>query len=180
MLVSVRQTTCSLSLESLIFLFRGIRTELFRAKMGWSRIKCVAPLWLHGHWELLQSRSDLIWKFFTPARACKLFPPSLACIAAINHIWLRVSPSGIRMLERLMGDLTQLQKDDFYLKFPIHKNISRRTGQSSGTFFSSPNTTHFHIIFPSSCPQYRILQIVGLPSPRLVSVFYLLCHVILN
>lgn len=38
MLVRVRQTTCSL-----IFLFQGIRTELLRTKMDWSRIECVAP-----------------------------------------------------------------------------------------------------------------------------------------
>lgn len=74
-----------------------------------------------------------------------------------------------------MGDLTQLQKGDFYLKYHIPKNISRRTDQSSGTFFSSPNTTPFLIFFPSSCLLYHILQIVGLAVLRLV-LFYLLCY----
>lgn len=35
----------------------------------------------------------------------------------------------------------------------------------------------FSFFFPSSCPWYHILQIVGLPAPRLV-LFYLLCYFI--
>lgn len=74
-----------------------------------------------------------------------------------------------------MGDLTQLQKDDFYLNYPIHNNISRRIGQSSGTF-SSPNTTTFDIIFLSSCPQYFADCWIASPNASFVILFIRPCY----